>query len=96
MDLDFSVLLQPDVPQARVIPYAAFTAGRLYESETWKWSATKTEAHYSYTCWDVGLGGGAKIILSKHSGIRLDFRWLRILDNNRQVPRYTLGYILLI
>lgn len=94
LDLNLSVLLQPDALGHRFVPYAVVTGGRLYESETWKWSETKTRSHKSYTRWDVGLGAGAKIDLGGGSALRLDFRWLRILEKNHNVPRYTAGYIM--
>jgi hypothetical protein len=93
LDFNFSVLLQADVPGLRFVPYAVITGGRLYESETWKWSATHTESHKSYTRWDAGIGAGAKIDLGGRSGLRVDFRWIRILDKNHNVPRYSVGYI---
>jgi hypothetical protein len=94
LDCNVSALFQADIPNLRFVPYAALTAGRLYESETWKWSVTKTKAHKSYTRWDVGMGVGAKINLGGPSAARIDFRWLRILEKNHSVPRFTLGYIL--
>ncbi len=98
LDLNLSLVLQPvevEVKGLKVIPYVLITGGRLYESETWKYSLTKTVLHHSYTRWDNGLGAGLKVILGPHSGVRLDFRWIRILEKEHHVPRFTAGYLLI-
>jgi hypothetical protein len=96
LDVNFSLIVQADIPSLKVIPYVLLTGGRLYESETWKYSATKTRTHHSYTRWDNGLGAGLKVILGPHSGARLDCRWIRILEKEHLVPRFTLGYLLIL
>ena len=94
INFNASILLQPDPTRRTVTPYAALTAGVLYESETWEWDVERVFERHSYTRWNVGLGAGIKVMLSRRSGLRLDFRWLRFLKEKTQIPRYSLGYIL--
>jgi len=94
MSFNAALLLQPDPTLRTVTPYASLTAGVLYESESWEWDVEKIIESHSYTRWNVGLGVGIKVMLGRRSGLRLDFRWLRILGRNSQVPRYSLGYIM--
>jgi hypothetical protein len=93
LDVNFSILLQDDTNGRKVVPYVALTAGGLYESETWKYALTKTREAHSSSRWNAGLGVGAKVFLTPRSGIRVDFRWLRVLGQNSQIQRYSLGFI---
>jgi len=92
MDVDLALLLQAGASSRTFVPYASLQAGLIYESETWKYSLLKTKASHSYSLWNVGLGVGTKILLGSKSGIRLDFRWLRVLGRNIQIPRASLGF----
>ncbi len=94
IDFNLSGIAEPKLPKSPVTPYALVSFGQLYESETWKYSATKTHTHRSYGRLNIGIGVGAKVIVSKTSGLRLDFRWIQILGKNQQIPRYSLGYVL--
>ncbi len=99
IDLNVSLVLQPvevKIKGIKYVPYVLLTGGKLYESETLKYSATKTHSHRSYTRWDNGVGLGLKVILGFNSGVRLDVRWIRILGKEQLVPRFALGYMLFI
>jgi len=89
-----SFLLQPNPTLRTVTPYAVLTGGVLYESETWEWDVEQVFERHSYTRWNIGLGAGLKFMLSRYAGLRLDFRWLRFLGRNIQIPRYSIGYIM--
>ena len=99
IDMNASLVLQPvevKVKGIKFIPYVLLTGGTLYESETLKYSATRTHTHRSYSRWDTGAGLGLKVILGFNSGIRFDVRWIRILRKDQIVPRFALGYMLFI
>jgi len=92
VDVDLALLLQAGAAGRTVVPYASIQAGLIYESETWKYSLLKTKESHSYSLWNVGLGAGVKVLLGPKSGLRFDFRWLRVLGRNVQVPRASLGF----
>jgi len=92
VDVDLGLLLQAGAPGRALVPYASLQAGLIYESETWKYSLLKTKTSQSYSLWNVGLGAGAKFLIGPRSGLRLDFRWLRVLGRNIQIPRLSLGF----
>lgn len=92
VDVDFALLLQTGAAGWMFVPYASIQAGLIYESETWKYSLLKTKESHSYSLWNFGLGAGVKILLGPRSGLRLDFRLLRVLGRDIQIPRASLGF----
>jgi hypothetical protein len=94
VDVDLGLLLQAVAAGQKFVPYVVIQAGLIYESETWKFQLLKTKESHSYSLWNIGLGAGAKIRLGFRSGLRLDFRWLRVLGRDIQIPRASLGFFI--